>query len=245
MTLNVQSIPLFVQVVETLKTRIRNYEYGPGDAIPSAKALEKEFNVSNITIRRAVEQLAREGYVIPKRGIRPRVAELEKTWVEIEITGDFRTWIDTAVGKKLGIRAKLLDRQVIDCPTPLREILALDPKETVERIKRVRELHGEPISYYVTYGSSALTTRLSNNEIEKGPFVDSFQSVCKIKLKSMEQSVHASIADMDLAGILHVDFGFPLFFVQNIYYSEENKPMAITHMYYRSDRYVYSAKRKL
>jgi DNA-binding GntR family transcriptional regulator len=245
MTVNVQSIPLFVQVAETLKTRIRNHEYSPGEAIPSAKALEKEFDVSNITIRRAVEQLAREGYVVPKRGVRPRVAELEKTWVEIEITGNFRTWIDTAVGEKLGIRAKLLDRQILDCPKPLRDILALDPKEKVERIKRVRELRGEPISYYVTFASSLLTSRLSDREIEKGPFVDSLQNVCKRKLKSMEQNVHASIADMDLAGILHVDFGFPLFFVQNIYYSEKNKPMAITQMYYRSDRYVYSAKRKL
>lgn len=239
------SIPLFVQVAETMKTRIHNHEYSPGDAIPSAKELEKAFNVSNITIRRAIEQLSRQGYVIPRRGLRAQVADVKKKWVEIEITGDFRTWVDTAVGEKLGIRARLLDRQVIGCPTPIRELLALDPDETVERIKRIRELDGEPISYYVTYGPSGLLTRLSSSAIEKGPFVDSFQNLCRIRLTLMEQTVQASLADMDLAGILHVEFGFPLFFVQNVYYSEKRIPMAITQMYYRSDKYVYRAERKL
>ncbi len=39
----------------------------------------------------------------------------------------------------------------------------------------------------------------------------------------MEQRVRAASADMDLAGILHVNFGFPLFFVQNVYYSEKKE----------------------
>ncbi len=219
--------------------------YSPGNTIPSARELEEAFNVSNITIRRAIDQLSREGYVIPKRGMRALVAEPKKDWVEIEITGDFRTWVDTAVGQKLGITARLLERQVVPCPTPVRELLGLDPEEMVERIKRVRELNDVPISYYVTYGPSRLLAQIPTCEIEKGPFVDTFQKVCKIKLKSMEQTVHACIADMDLAGILDVDFGFPLFFVQNVYYADKDIPMAITHMYYRSDRYVYKAKQKL
>lgn len=243
--MHVQSIPLFLQVAETIKTRIRNHEYSPGSVIPSARELEKAFNVSNITIRRAIEKLSREGYVVPRRGLRAQVAELKKNWVEIEITGDFRTWVDTAVGQKLGIRARLLDRQVIECPAPVRELLALKPAETVERIKRIRELDDVPVSYYVTYGPSDLLTRMPSREIEKSPFVDAFQNISKIKLMSMEQTVQACIADMDLAGILQVEFGFPLFFVQNVYYAQKKIPMAITHMYYRSDRYVYRVNRKL
>ena len=126
--MQIQSIPLFVQVAETIKTRIANHEYGPGDCIPSARELEKAFNVSNITIRRAVEQLAREGYIVPRRGTRPQVAEPENSRVEIEITGDFRTWVDSATGKKLGITAKLMERKTMACPVPIRQMLRLTPK---------------------------------------------------------------------------------------------------------------------
>jgi len=50
---------------------------------------------------------------------------------------------------------------------------------------------------------------------------------------------------MDLAGILKADFGFPLFFVQSVYYSEKEIPMVATHMYYRSGHYVCTIKRNL
>lgn len=243
--MQIQSIPLFVQIAETIKTRIVNHEYSPGDSIPSAREFEKAFKVSNITIRRAIEQLVREGYIIPRRGMRAQVAEQKNDMLEIEITGDFRTWVDSAIGRKLGITAEIIDRQVITCPQPIRELLALDTGEKVERIKRVRKLNGDPISYYVSYGPIHLFTKLSNRDVENNPFVDIFQQICQIKLKSMEQRVQASIADMDLAGILHVGFGFPLFFVQNVYYSDTDIPMAITHMYYRSDKYVYMAKRRM
>jgi DNA-binding GntR family transcriptional regulator len=240
-----QSIPLFVQVAETIKTRIFGHEYSPGGSIPSAKELENEFKVSNITIRRAIEQLTRAGYIVPRRGMRAQVAEQINDIVEIEITGDFRTWVDTAIGRKLGITAEIIDRQVIVCPKPICEILALDPTEKIERIKRVRKLKENPISYYVNYGPSHLLTKLSNREIESRTFIETYQDVSKIKLKFMEQRVQATSADMDLAGILQVDFGFPLFFVQNVYYSDNEIPMVVTHMYYRSDRYVYTVKRSL
>ena len=243
--MQIQSIPLFVQVAGTIKGRILSHEYSPGDSIPSAKEFEKAFNVSNITIRRAIEQLTREGYIVPRRGMRAQVAEQIDKIVEIEITGDFRTWVDTATGRKLGITAEIIDRQVITCPKPIREILGLDPAEKVERIKRVRKLKESPISYYVTFAPSPLLTQLSSRDIEKRTFIHTFQKVCKIKLQSMEQRVQASSADRDLADILHVDFGFPLFFVQNVYYSEKGIPMGVTQVYYRSDRYVYTAKRSL
>jgi len=240
-----QSIPLFVQVAETIKTRIFNHEYSPGGSIPSAKELEYEFKVSNITIRRAIEQLTRDGYIVPRRGMRAQVAEQINDIVEIEIAGDFRTWVDTAIGRKLGIKAEIIDRQIIFCPNPICEILALDPTEKVERIKRVRKLKGKPISYYVNYGPSRLLTKLSDLEIDARTFIETYKDVCKINLRFMDQRVQATSADMDLASILQVDFGFPLFFVQNVYYSDNRIPMIVTHMYYRSDHYVYTIKRSL
>ncbi len=243
--MQVESIPLFIQIAETVKTRIFNHKYEPGDYIPSAKEFENEFNVSNITIRKAMELLAREGYIVPRRGMRAQVSKPGNEIAGIEITGNFRTWINTATGQKFGITAETIDRQVIACPKSIREILVLDPDEKIEQIKRVRKLRENSISYFVNYGPSRLLTQLSSREIERRTFLETYQDVCKIKLNFMEQRVQATIADIDLAGILQVNFGFPLFFVQNIYYSEKDIPRILTHMYYRSDRYFYTAKRSL
>jgi DNA-binding GntR family transcriptional regulator len=177
--------------------------------------------------------------------MRAQVSSQIEDVVEIEITGDFKTWVDMAVGRKLKIVAEIIDRQVMDCPKAISKILSLDPAEKVERIRRVRKLKENPVSYYLNYGPSRLLTKLSSRKIEKNTFIETFQDVCKINLKFMEQRVRAASADMDLASILKVDFGFPLFFVQNVYYSEKEIPLVVTHMYYRSDHYVYTAKKNL
>ena len=46
-------IPYYLQVAETIRSRIIANHYSQGDLIPSYQQLEKEFNVSNITVRKA------------------------------------------------------------------------------------------------------------------------------------------------------------------------------------------------
>jgi hypothetical protein len=47
----------------------------------------------------------------------------------------------------------------------------------------------------------------------------------------MEQRVQAASTDMDPAGILQLEFGLPLFFVQSNQYSEKKIPLLATHIY--------------
>ncbi len=240
MTMQERTTPLFIQIAETIKGRIARHEYDPGSLLPSSKDLAKEFNVSNITIRHVTDILAQDGFIQPRRGMRAQVALQDDEFVEIEITGDFRTWVNTATGKKFNIKVEVLDRQVISCPKPVHDILGV---EYVERIKRVRKLKNEPVSYFVTYAPVHLLKKISNDQLEKRTFIDLYQDKCNIELKYMEQTVQALKADLDLVSILDVDFGFPLFYVHNVYFSSTDIPQAVTHMYYRSDKYLYTAKR--
>ncbi|MBW1713811.1 MAG: GntR family transcriptional regulator, partial [Deltaproteobacteria bacterium] len=56
-------VPIYIQVAETIKGRIVANQYQPGDLIPSARELESEFGVSNITIRKALELLTQENHL--------------------------------------------------------------------------------------------------------------------------------------------------------------------------------------
>lgn len=61
--------PLYVQVNKILKERIITGVYPINTLIPSEQELRKEFGVSMITIRRAVEQLSQQGYVEKRSGV--------------------------------------------------------------------------------------------------------------------------------------------------------------------------------
>lgn len=69
MKLTLKKGPLYKQVQEILQERIVTGMYPKNTLIPSEPELKEEFDVSIITIRRAVEQLAQQGYVEKRSGI--------------------------------------------------------------------------------------------------------------------------------------------------------------------------------
>lgn len=60
--------PLYITVMEVLKEKIINGIYKVGDFIPTETELEKEFQVSKVTIRKAVDLLEGEGYLTKRSG---------------------------------------------------------------------------------------------------------------------------------------------------------------------------------
>lgn len=61
-------IPLYRQLKEELKAAIKNGTFPYGEKIPTETELSKLFNVSRITVRRAVEELCQEDFLSKKQG---------------------------------------------------------------------------------------------------------------------------------------------------------------------------------
>lgn len=67
-------LPVWQQLADELKRRIRTGEYQPRKAIPTIVLLVDEFGVSRNTVRKVVEHLEREGYVRRHQGLGTFVA---------------------------------------------------------------------------------------------------------------------------------------------------------------------------
>lgn len=65
-----QHLPLYRQIFDTLSEQIRAGQLPPGERIPSEKEIARQFGVSRITSKRALEMLAAEGSItrVPGRG---------------------------------------------------------------------------------------------------------------------------------------------------------------------------------
>ncbi|MDH4136479.1 MAG: GntR family transcriptional regulator, partial [Anaerolineae bacterium] len=59
---------LYVQVQRDLRTKIESGQWSIGTKIPPEPELQKTYNASRGTVRRAVDELARQGYVVKKPG---------------------------------------------------------------------------------------------------------------------------------------------------------------------------------
>jgi GntR family transcriptional regulator len=61
-------IPIYLQIVETLRAAIAAGVYRPRETLPSLRALALETQVNPNTVQRAYDQLEREGLVYSQRG---------------------------------------------------------------------------------------------------------------------------------------------------------------------------------
>lgn len=60
---NSSSVPLYEQIQSQIKSQILNGQLKAGDGLPSIRSLAKELKVSIITIKRAYEELEKDGYL--------------------------------------------------------------------------------------------------------------------------------------------------------------------------------------
>lgn len=65
---NLSETPIYLQIVEQIKSGILKGALSENDVLPSIRGLAKELKISVITTKKAYEELEREGYIISVAG---------------------------------------------------------------------------------------------------------------------------------------------------------------------------------
>jgi len=233
----------YQRIADTLRARILDGRYRIGERIPTAAQLEQDFAVSNITIRKALDQLAGEGLVAGRRGGGTVVLERPPgSTVDIRISGGFADWLNTASARGIDFEQVMHGVDRVACPPRLAALPGFQDSPEVFCLRRTRNVDATPISYHVSYGRSDLADTIGIDSLPRnGNFVDQLRAHYPAKIVKLEQHVEARSADLDISRLLHIEFGTPLFFVENQYIDARDQVAAVTHLWLRGDRYRYHA----
>jgi len=68
--------PLYLQIINSLKRELSEGRLVPGTALPSFRRLAEDLLVSVITVKRAYEELEREGIIYRRQGLGTFVSDL-------------------------------------------------------------------------------------------------------------------------------------------------------------------------
>jgi DNA-binding GntR family transcriptional regulator len=234
--------PIYVQLAETIKGRILRNEYRTGELISSARDIEREFEVSAITVRKAMNILVQEGYLNSRQGIGTRVIKRPDDLAELKLSGNFWDWVDSALTRHLKPETDILEIVTVPCPKRIGELLKTKDGELIWRMKRIRKINGQPASFIVNHAPLNLMAGVSEKHFSKQSFLKVFRDHCGVQLSGVEQRVWATVADIDISKKLEVDFGDPVFLVENTYLDSSQKPVEVSCFYFRGDRYIYKTK---
>src|SRR5690625_3983228 len=132
---NSSVIPLYYQLKERLKEKIKNNTWGEHDRVPSERTLMEEYKVSRATVRKALNELTAEGLIYTKQGIGTFVSESK---VVQNLIGE-HSFNEQALQQGLTPTSKVIHYSVeSNLPDQIHQIFKLNPSDEIQQIIRVR-----------------------------------------------------------------------------------------------------------
>ena len=61
-------VPIYEQIIDQIKTMIRKGDLKQNDQLPSVRALSKELKISALTVKKAYDELEKEGFTVTIHG---------------------------------------------------------------------------------------------------------------------------------------------------------------------------------
>ena len=235
-------VALYVQLANCLSDAIYQGEYKPGDKLPSENSRCKQYGVSRITVRQALNLLIQQNLAFAVHGKGTfvkapdishelnriisfsRVLQLKGLTGYTRVRGFQAEAGDAAARERLGSACAALDLVGYAAQTPVVYYRSFFPTALGERMweaARQAEAAGQAFSTFDLYA------RLG------------------IRLKDVEQTLGAVNADAGLEKILSLPHGKALIVLRSLYSSHENHPLEYKLGYYRSDIYSFHLQRQV
>jgi GntR family transcriptional regulator len=229
------AVPLYHQVYLVLRENIRNGVYGAG-SIPTESELCTSFGVSRITIKRAMQELTKEGLVVRQRGRGTFVLESSR------LPQHKRDSLDDLLRNVMAIGATTemlrLDCGMVPAPPDVAAKLECAVGAMIFSTNQIRKAGGQPIAIIKAYVPSDVAERLLHRDTSAQPMLAQLQQA-GVAVARADQAITATIADPTTAQALSVDVGAPVIRLTRLVYDNRNRPVEWLTALYRADRYEY------
>jgi GntR family transcriptional regulator len=224
----------YLDVAADLRAAIAARAYGAGGALESEAELGSRFGVSRVTVRRALEELRREGLVASRRGAGWFVA-LDP--------------VRQALGRVTTVEAALeasgatAERQVLEfgfepATAEVAESLRLDAGSDVLRVRRLTRADGEPFALVTVWLPAALGAQVSRDDAQRAPFYE-LLAARGTELGSATQLIGADIAGDDDVRLLGLERGAAVLACRRITTARDGTPVVVSEHRYPAHRTTF------
>ena len=228
--------PLYQQIKALLVQALDGGEWKPGEAIPSEIELAARFQVSQGTVRKAVDELAAENLLFRRQGKGTFVS----THLEPRVRFRFLRLAPNE-GEPEPAQSRVLDCKRIRANAEIAKALELKPADPVVAIRRRLSFADTPTVIDDIYLPGGLFKGLSADLLNgyAGPLYGLFESEFGISMVRAEEKLRAVAAPADVAAALGVSPEIPLLCVERISYTYGNRPVELRIGHYVTDQSYY------
>ena len=229
---SVSSSPLYHQLMQRIADDIEKGNYPVGSRIPPEHELEETYQVSRVTVRRALAELTSEGLLERKQGkgtfvSTPRISQDLKS---------IHSFHDSC--KKNGVRAgtKVIHVTEIDADATDIQDLNLREGDRVVETLRIRSADGEPVTLEKNHFSTVYS--YLENENLNGSLYNVLRDY-GVEPKEATHSISLTFATEAQAKLLNIETGSPLIRLKEVVFDQKGRPLHNSLQLIRGDRFVF------
>jgi GntR family transcriptional regulator len=227
------AIPLYHQIYLQLRDEILSGQRHFGSAMPTEQEVSAMFDVSRITARRALSELAEQNFVQRKRRLGTRVS-FQSPAKPLEANIDQA--VDSLLAFGRSTLVKVLDIVEEEATPAIAGAMKAEKGARVVRAVRLRYLDNAPLGYNVSYVPVRFAAAITRIALEKAPILRLLEDA-GCKAAHAEQTIGAMIADPTLSHLLEIEARAALLRITRVVYDAKKQPFLLTFAHYRSDRF--------
>ncbi len=228
--------PLYRQIKELILQALENGEWRPGEAIPSEFELAARFNVSQGTVRKAIDEMAAENLLVRRQGKGTFVAS------HSDPRAFFRFLRLVPLGGGIeASRSVPLECWRAKAGVEAARVLALQPGDPIIIVRRLLEFAGKPVVVDEIYLTGELFAGLSLEVLKESAtsLYSMFEAKFGVRMIRAEERLRAVAADRASADYLHVPEGSPLLSVERISFTYGDRPVEWRRGLYSTAEHCY------
>ena len=237
-TSSISRLPLYRQIEEAVRERIRSGELQPGAQVATETELMVEYGVSRATVRQALAGLVAEGLLEIRRGLGTFV-----TAPRFEHTiGGFYSFSREIERHGLEPGTKVLDLRTMPAVEVVAESLGIPAGTKVVALRRLRLAGPDPLVVETSHLPATRFPGLETVDFSRVRLYDTLMNRYGCRPTRARETFEPILLTADEATLLDQRRGEPALRVERIAYDQDDIPIEFCRSTVRGDRYRYSVE---
>lgn len=225
----IPSLPLWRQIADELRDRIRSGQYESG--FPGELDVAAEFSVSRGTARAALRPLREAGMISASRGRRSHIAQIDPA----SQYGAIYSLHDLIVSAGMTHRSVVLQQHLTTDPSAAEE-LGSPSDELLFHLARVRYADNQPVAFDEVFSPSSIASPLVDVDFSDAPYYRELRTRCGVTVQGGSEQIQAVSAGDHCAELLGCTPETSLLRVERLAFSN-GQTVEYRRTYFLGDRF--------
>jgi len=237
-------IPLYYKLYVDLKESLNSGKYQKGDKLPTEKELCQNYGISRLTVRRAMDELRREGFIERLKGKGTFVTGSKREEQLAILTG----FTDEARKRGSETRSVVLENKLVRVPADAVELFDIPADAMVVLLKRVRFLEGEPYAIeeaYLNVGADIRFLNITQRDMEKESLYGILRKEFNINISYAEEEMELTRLKKEEARFLRQDQDECAIMRKRFTYTKSDVCIEYVISLYRADKSKFRIVRRI